>query len=227
MGPTAGSRSSTDRKAAASNARSEPKASEVRAPASAGPRSEVKPSEGRAPAQSSASEARIALGRVVGAHGLRGGIRVRCFAGERESFLALRRVALGGAEDDPQAEGFDVETISLGRAGELRLDLAGVDTREAAEALRGRLVLVAPAALGPLAAGEYYGYQLLGCRVEGEDGVAVGTVREIWETAANDLLVVEDERGVRHLIPAVLLRHVDVEGRRLVMEILPGLLGGQ
>jgi 16S rRNA processing protein RimM len=88
-------------------------------------------------------------------------------------------------------------------------------------------VLVAPAALGPLAAGEYYGYQLLGCRVEGEDGVAVGTVREIWETAANDLLVVEDERGVRHLIPAVLLRHVDVEGRRLVMEILPGLLGGQ
>ena len=55
----------------------------------------------------------------------------------------------------------------------------------------------------------------------------MGTVREIWATAGNDLLVVEDEQGVRHLIPAALLRHVDAEGRRLVVEILPGLLGAE
>jgi 16S rRNA processing protein RimM len=161
---------------------------------------------------------------VVGAHGLRGGIRVRCFAEERESFLELRQVALGRAEGDPEARAYEVRSLAPGRPGELRLELAGVRTREQAEALRGLLVLVAPAELGPLAAGEYYGYQLLGCRVEGEDGVAVGTVREIWATGANDLLVVEDPRGARHLIPAVFLRRFDAEGRRIVMEILPGLL---
>jgi 16S rRNA processing protein RimM len=171
--------------------------------------------------------AAVALGRVVGAHGLRGGIRVRCFAEADEGVLALRRVALGRAEDDAQAQAFEVRAVAPGRPGELRVDLVGVDTREAAEALRGRLVLVAPAELGPLAAGEYYGYQLLGCRVEGEDGVAVGTVREIWATGASDLLVVEGEGGARHLIPAAFLRRLDAGARRIVVEIPPGLLAAE
>ena len=184
----------------------------------AGSKSSIDPVETRPP---------VALGRVVGAHGLRGGIRVRCFADDPEGFLALRQVALGRAEDDAEARSFEVRSIAPGRPGELRIDLVGVRTREAAEALRGLLLLVAPAELGPLAAGEYYGYQLLGCRVEGEDGTAVGTVREIWATGASDLLVVDDERGARHLIPAPLLRHLDSEGRRIVVEILPGLLSAE
>src|SRR5262245_24111983 len=174
-----------------------------------------------------ASRPAIALGRVVGAHGLRGGIRVRCFADGPESLLALREVSLGRAEDDPEARSFEVRSVAPGRPGELRIDLVGVRTREAAEALRGQLVLVAPAELAPLAAGEYYGYQLLGCRVEGEDGTPVGTVREIWTTGASDLLVVDGEGGARHLIPAPLLRHLDAEGRRIVVEILPGLLSAE
>ncbi len=169
----------------------------------------------------------IALGRVVGAHGLRGGIRVRYFTDGAESFLALRRIALGRAEADPEAASFEVRSVAAGRVGELRVELVGVRTREQAEALRGRLVLVAPGELGPLAEGEYYGYQLLGCHVEGEDGVAVGTVREIWATGASDLLVVEDAQGARHLLPAAFLRRFDADGRRIVMEILPGLLAAE
>jgi 16S rRNA processing protein RimM len=164
---------------------------------------------------------------VIAAHGLRGGVRVRCFAEDRESFVELRHVALGRAEGDPEAQAYEVVSLAPGRPGELRLDLVGVRTREEAEALRGLLVLVAPAELGPLAAGEYYGYQLLGCRVEGEDGAVVGTVREIWATGASDLLVVDDARGARHLIPAAFLRRLDAEGRRIVMEIPPGLLAAE
>jgi 16S rRNA processing protein RimM len=87
-------------------------------------------------------------------------------------------------------------------------------------------VLVQAAELEALPAGEYYGYQLVGCRVEGQDGVPVGTVREIWETGGPDLLIVEGEGGREHLLPAALLREVDVEGRRAVVELLPGLLDG-
>jgi len=169
----------------------------------------------------------VALGRVVGAHGLRGGVRVRYFAEGPENLLAVSRVAVGRSEADPEARTFDVRSVAAGRPGELRLDLVGVRTREEALALRGSLVLVAAGELRPLGPGEYYGYQLLGCRVEGEDGVVLGTLREIWETGASDVLVVEDGQGHRHLLPAALLRRFDAEGQRIVMEILPGLLAAE
>lgn len=189
---------------------------------SAGSRSSTEPGERRrAPPMPEAGA--IALGRVVGAHGLRGGIRVRYFTDGAESFLALRRIALGRAEADPEAASFEVRSVAAGRVGELRVELVGVRTREQAEALRGRLVLVAPGELGPLAEGEYYGYQLLGCRVEGEDGSAVGILREIWATGASDLFVVAAADGGQRLVPAALLRHFDAENRRIVVEILPGL----
>ena len=166
----------------------------------------------------------LVVGRVIGAHGLRGGLRVRCFAGDPEVLLALPRVALARSESGEGARCFEVRKIAPGRSGELRIDLEGVDARDAAEALRGSLVLVAASELPPLRPGEYYGHQLLGCRVEGEDGRVVGTVCEIWETGASDLLVVDDGAGARHLLPAALLRRLDAAERRLVMELVPGLL---
>jgi 16S rRNA processing protein RimM len=169
--------------------------------------------------------AAIVLGRVVDAHGLRGGIRVRYFAGDPEGLLGLASVALGRSESDPEPRRFEVLAVAPGRPGEVRMDLAGVRAREAALALRGLYLLAAPSDLPPLGPREYYGYQLLGCRVEGEDGTVVGSVRSIWETGASDLLEVEAEGGALHLIPAPLLRRVDVEARLVVVELLPGLLG--
>jgi 16S rRNA processing protein RimM len=132
--------------------------------------------------------------------------------------------------DEPDEAGagqercYPVESVALGRRGELRLALEGVEDRNAAEALRGRRVLVEAAELEALPAGEYYGYQIVGCRIEGQDGAPIGTVREIWETGGPDLLVVDGEGGREHLLPASLLREVDVEGRRAVVELPPGLL---
>ena len=130
----------------------------------------------------------------------------------------------GGEAREGQEVCYLVESVAPGRRGELRVALEGVKNRDAAEALRGRRVLVEAAELEALPAGEYYGYQLVGCRVEGQDGAPVGTVREIWETGGPDLLVVEGEGGRQHLLPAALLREVDVEGRRAVVELVPGLL---
>jgi 16S rRNA processing protein RimM len=152
---------------------------------------------------------------------------VRYFAEGPENLLEVRRAVLARGEADPEARSFDVRSVAPGRPGELRLELDGVRTREAALALRGRLVFVAPGELRPLAPGEYYGYELLGCRVEGLDGAPVGIVREIWETGASDLLVVEGERGARHLLPAALLRRLERGERRIAMEIPPGILDGE
>jgi 16S rRNA processing protein RimM len=169
----------------------------------------------------------VIVGRVVGAHGLRGELRIRLQGDVDNNLQAGSRLRLAREEGDPKAVEARVRAIGSGRRGEARLALEGVDSRDAAEALRGRLVLAPAAELEPLAEGEYYQYELVGCRVEDGEGRCLGVVRGIWETGAPDVLVVADEEaGREHLIPAAseFLREVDLEARRIVIDAPPGLL---
>jgi 16S rRNA processing protein RimM len=171
-------------------------------------------------------ERRVALGQVVGAHGLGGQLRVRYFGGAPDNLMKLETALLVDSDDVTDGERFEVNRVAPGRRGEVRMALVGVERREFAEQLRGRLVLAKASQLEALPEGEYYSYEFVGCEVEGADGRPIGTVREVWATGAVDVLVVEDEKGVQQLIPAVesQLREVDIEARRIVIEILPGLL---
>ena len=172
------------------------------------------------------AQQRVAIGRIVGTHGLRGRIRVRTFDDGPESLLQVSVLTLGESEEDPKAVSVEVVGAEPGRPGEVRMTLAGVDGHEAASRLRGRLVMLDSGQLEQLPDGEYYEYQLVGCRVEGEEGQTIGTVREVWSTGASDVLVVESEEGEQRLIPTGgdFLREVDLDGRRIVIEVIPGLL---
>jgi 16S rRNA processing protein RimM len=169
---------------------------------------------------------RVVIGRITGEHGLRGTVQVRFSGDGPENLLRASKLMIGSSVDDPQAISMEVESATPGRTGEVRMALAGVEGREAARQLRGRFVMVDSGQLEPLADGEFYEFQLIGCRVEGEDGEKVGTVREVWSTGPSDGLVVVNEEGGQHLIPTGgdFLREVDLERRRIVVEIIPGLL---
>jgi 16S rRNA processing protein RimM len=178
--------------------------------------------DARAPASAPGG---VTLGRVVGVHGLRGELRVRLLDDNDNHLRTLPSVLLGREEGDPKAVEVRVRAVGSGRRGEARLALEGVESREAAEALRGRLVMVRAEHLDPLAPGEYYQYELVGCRVEDGAGCEVGVVRGIWETGGPALLVIA--RGEREiLIPAVrdFLREVDVVARRIVIDAPTELL---
>lgn len=166
------------------------------------------------------------LGRVVGAHGVRGEIRVRWFGDGPENLLRAKRVELADARglEDPAPLGCEIEGGGRGRAGEVRLTVRGVEGRDAAEALRGRLVLIEASALPPAPAGEVYGYQLVGCQVVLPSGESVGRVRELWDAPGQDVLVVAGTDGRDRLIPVALARELDVAARRIVIEDLPGLI---
>jgi 16S rRNA processing protein RimM len=171
------------------------------------------------------------VGVVVGAHGLRGELRIRWLGDGPEGLAGMPDVELVVGLEDPEPRRHAVRTVRPGRRGELRVALEGIEDRDAAEAARGRQVIGEARHLEPLAPGEYRWYELVGCRVqradapEGPEGL-LGTVREIWETGAHDVLVVENEEGQRHLLPAAqaFLREVDPAGKRIVYEVIPGLL---
>jgi len=202
--------------------------------------------EGRpgAPGASSASGTSrwVVLGRVTGAHGIRGRVRVRWLGDGPDNLLQAaevwlrepraRHAADADADADADAERgapprrYAVRDAGLGGGGAAWLELEGLDDRDAALALRGSTVEVPPERLEALPEGEVYWHQVVGCRVLSHEGGEIGVVRELWETGAHDVLVVEAADGRRHLLPAAgaLLREVDVEGRTLVIEILPGML---
>jgi 16S rRNA processing protein RimM len=169
---------------------------------------------------------RVVLGRVVGAHGIRGLVRVRVLGDSPENLLRAQRVWLDWEVGDAKARGFGVEQAAAGRPGEVRLGLAGIGRREDAEALRGALVRAESRLLEKLPPGEHYWFELVGCRVELADGQEIGTVSELWKTGAHDVLVVAGQDGQLRLVPTAreFLREVDIRERRIVIEPIPGLL---
>jgi 16S rRNA processing protein RimM len=180
-----------------------------------------------------ATPKRVVLGRVASAHGLRGQLRVTVLGDGPENLLGAPWLELSFDREDPLRDAsprrYAVTYAAVHGERQVRLGLEGVLDRDGALALRGAFVLGDAAHLAPLAEGEHYWFELVGCRAESEAGRTLGTVREIWETGAHDVLVIEDAAGREHLIPArePFLRQVDAAGRRIVVATVPGLLADE
>jgi len=170
---------------------------------------------------------RVIVGQVAGAHGIGGEVRVRVLADDAALLLGAKRFALSrSGPDDPQPAEIENQGGTTGRAGEVRLTLRGIADRDAAEALRGTLLLADVADLPLLPDGGHYWHELIGCAVETAAGERVGTVSGLLDTgAAHDVLQVAGDDGKPRLIPMVgaLLRSVDVANRRIVLEDIAGL----
>jgi 16S rRNA processing protein RimM len=172
----------------------------------------------------------VALGEIVGTHGVRGLLRLRPY-GSSDSLpptgqpLFLTPPATPGSDPVPT----DTRTITLEDArphGNVALVRAsGIDSIEAAESLIGLCVAVPERDLPAPATGEFYVYQLEGLEVVTNTGERLGTVERTFATGANEVLVVQN--GPREiLIPMIadVVQAVDLPGHRVVIDPIPGLL---
>ena len=98
--------------------------------------------------------------------------------------------------------------------------LAGLETREAAEALHGQPLQVALEDAPPLEPGEWWAHELEGLRVTDGDR-EVGTVRRMLELPSVEVLEVERPNGAELLVPMVgdAIRELDMEGRRVDIDL--------
>jgi 16S rRNA processing protein RimM len=138
-------------------------------------------------------ESRIALAAVAGAHGIRGELRLKLFT-DTAANLALHKAVLVGGKEMQLQSVKDGGKVAIAR-------LAGVTTREAAEALRGSLIEVERSSLPSLDEGEYYHADLIGLPCVDEAGKPLGTVAAVENFGAGDLLEVENSEGKRALVP--------------------------
>jgi len=154
----------------------------------------------------------LILGRVVKISGVQGEVKVACFADSWEPFQGLGRLWLGRPEGPCQP-------MQLERARErgrlVILKLTGVDTPEAATGLVGCEVSIPRAEAPPPPEGAFYHYDILGLRVMGGDQF-LGTVREVMETPAHDVYVIQGPTG-EWMLPAtrVHIRRIDLTGKRI------------
>lgn len=164
----------------------------------------------------------LTIGRITGSHGLHGAVRVRMDDPDSTILTTLERLFIETAEG--RREFALRHATSLGR-GRFRVVLETVGDVDAAQALRGHLVVAAIADLPPLGEGEFYYFQLIGAEVMLTDGRRLGTIAEIFSTGANDVWTVRDgEREVLVPVIADVVKAMDLEARRVTIEPLPGLL---
>ncbi|MDC0948566.1 ribosome maturation factor RimM [Gammaproteobacteria bacterium] len=138
------------------------------------------------------------LGRIVGAFGIRGELKVTSWTRPAAGILDYAEWWLGEGDAAQPCR------HSGGRVrgqGQVVVRLDGVEGRDAAEAMVGRDISVVESALPALQDGEYYWRDLIGLKVVNRDGDLFGTVAEIVETGANDVIVVNGDEEL--LIPWV------------------------
>jgi 16S rRNA processing protein RimM len=161
----------------------------------------------------------VLIGVVAGAHGVRGEMKVDLQTDFPDRFKRLGTVYTG--EDHRP-----LQIAAVRKLGErVALRVAAVTDRDAAQAMRGTELYIPISEIMPLPAHTYYRDQIIGLQVVTTSGEPLGTITEILITGSNDVYVARDEQR-EVLIPALkdIVREVDLEGGRMVIEPVDGLL---
>jgi len=154
-------------------------------------------------------EAQVTLAAVAGAHGIGGEVRLKLFADSFDSVKRHERLFAGERV-------LTLVSLRPGGGGAIAR-FAEVGDRNAAEALRGQLLSVPRSELPPLAEGEYYHADLIGLPCESQEGAPLGTVVDVQNFGAGDIIEIERPDGKRAMIP-FRAGIADLRGDRIVAD---------
>jgi 16S rRNA processing protein RimM len=162
----------------------------------------------------------LAVGKLRHAHGVHGEILMEVYTDFPERLQPQDILYLGPA--DAELKLVKSRTHHEG----LLMSFEGYSTPEEVGELRNQIVYVRTEDRPPLPDGEYYQHQLIDLTVVSEEGVNIGTVVEILETGASDVLVVRPETGPDVLIPVAdaFIKRIDLVKRDITVHIIPGML---
>lgn len=166
---------------------------------------------------------RVAVGKILKPHGIKGELKVLPETFDVERFHDLENVLL---ESSGQNRHYKVESVRVTTDGKVFLRLEGIEDRNAADLLRNSIISISSEESVELPVDTYFHYDLVGMTVfDRFSGKELGVLKEIIDASADDLYVV---RGLdkEYLIPArkEFIKLVDVDNKRMEIESIPGLL---
>jgi len=158
----------------------------------------------------------IAVGKILNAHGIRGELKVYPLTNIPDRFLDIGDILVEYPDGAIQKR----HVQHARYAGDyVIVKFDAIDTRNDAERLSGSFISVPLSQVPALDEGIYYAFDLLGMRVEDEQGVVSGEIVDIESFPANDVLVIRKNDGVIVHVPAVseFVVAVDVDQKRTVI----------
>lgn len=162
----------------------------------------------------------LQIGVITTTHGVRGEVKVYPTT-DPERFLSLDRVFLD--------TGKEKRTPCNWRAFFKQLAIVkfkGIDNINDIERYKGCSLYVTREDAIPLEEDEYYIADLQGMQMYTEDGELFGTLRDVMETGANDVYIVDSKEHGEVLIPAIhdCILDVDLDEQKMTIHLLPGLI---
>jgi 16S rRNA processing protein RimM len=158
----------------------------------------------------------IVVGEISGVFGIKGWVKVYSFTEPRENILNYSPWVL--------RKGSELKSVAVldgGLQGKAVVaSLAGITDRDMAASLGGYEIIIDDSLLPEPEPGEYYWRDLIGLKVETEQGVALGVVDYLLETGANDVLAVKEGNKER-LIPFLqgqFVKHIDLESGMMIVD---------
>ncbi len=157
----------------------------------------------------------ILLGRIVGAHGIRGEVLVHSFAEEPGNIGSY-----GALSDKTGTRTFKLRVLRLTPKGAIVARISGISDRNAAEALKGVELYVARDKLPEPDEDEFYHADLVGLAAVAPDGVPIGEIVAVQNYGAGDLIEIRiPGRKDTELVPFSdrFVPEVDIPARKVVV----------
>ena len=164
----------------------------------------------------------LQVGVISSTHGVRGEVKVFPTTDDVKRFKKLKKVILDtGKEQLP----LEIEGVKFFKQFVI-LKFRGIDNINDIEKYKGKRLLVDREHAVKLKKDEYFIADMIGMDVFTEDGELFGALKDVMETGANDVYIVEMSDGKEVLVPAIkqCILDVDIENRKMVIHLLEGLV---
>lgn len=164
----------------------------------------------------------LQVGIITSTHGVRGEVKVYPTTDDPRRFRRLKEVVLDTGREKLNLE---IEGVKFFKQFVI-LKFKGMDNINDIEKYRQKSLYVTRKNAVRLQRDEYFIADLIGLKVQDEDGTELGTVKDVIETGANDVYEVEMADGRSLLLPAIkqCILNVDVENGMMQVHVLEGLL---
>ena len=164
----------------------------------------------------------LKVGVITTTHGVRGEVKVYPTTDEPERFLELDHVLL-----DTGKEFRDLEIKNVRFFKNLViLKFKGIDNINDIEKYKGHDLWIPREEGQELDEDEYYIADLLGLRVILDDGTEFGTLKNVMETGANDVYIIDTNAHCEVLVPAIreCIQDIDLEKNTMTIHLMKGLI---